>query len=285
MKSTEHEKCAFLDLAIALLEQIEFSGPKKLWCQHYSAYSNNPGQEKLSGDLRDFVNRAYQEGLVIANYNEVIRRWGLDERDIDAAAPEWLSTQSYLCVLACIAWHFRRDNFCEGSLIGQSIADGKLLRLLHRLKALYPTEALAVTFGELCSNNCKSVPEEPGVYWVLAPEGMPIHFSERAYRPGAKIYPASILLGKYNLCADKRTIYIGKAGGKHGLRQRLKQYIDYGRGRGKIHAGGRAVWQIPDAEFLLLAYEVCENPEEREHQLLRAYRESNGSYPLANWRG
>lgn len=279
------EECTFLNWAIALLEQIESSESKKLWCQYYSVYSYDPGQEKLSRDLDDFMDRAYQEGLVIANYYEVIRKWGLNEQDIDAAAPEWLNTQSYLCILACIAWHFRRDHFCEGSLISQSIADGRLLRLFHRLKALCPTKAPVVTFKELYRNDCKSVPEEPGVYWVLAPEGMPIRFSECDYRPEAKIYPARLLWEKYERCVDRKTLYIGKAEGKRGLRQRLRQYMDYGQGKGKIHAGGRAVWQIPDTEFLLLAYEVCKAPGEREHQLLREYRELNGSYPLANWRG
>ena len=103
--------------------------------------------------------------------------------------------------------------------------------------------------------------------------------------PKAKIYPAKKLQEKYEGCADQSILYIGKAEGKRGLRQRLKQYMDYGRGNGNIHAGGRAVWQISDCGLLLLAYEACENPGERERQLLQEYREKNGSYPLANWRG
>jgi hypothetical protein len=117
------------------------------------------------------------------------------------------------------------------------------------------------------------------------PEGMPIRFSEQEYRPKAKIYPAKKLQEKYEGCADQSILYIGKAEGKRGLRQRLKQYMDYGRGNGNIHAGGRAVWQISDCGLLLLAYEAYENAGERERQLLQEYREKNGSYPLANWRG
>ena len=33
-------------------------------------------------------------------------------------------------ILGCIAWHFRRDHFIEGSLISDSIAGGHMLRLL-----------------------------------------------------------------------------------------------------------------------------------------------------------
>ena len=114
---------------------------------------------------------------------------------------------------------------------------------------------------------------------------MPIRFSEQEYRPKAKIYPAKKLQEKYEGCADQSILYIGKAEGKRGLRQRLKQYMDYGRGNGNIHEGGRAVWQISDCGLLLLAYEADENAGERERQLLQEYREKNGSYPLANWRG
>ena len=169
----------FLDWAIKLLEQIETSEEKKLWCRRYSVYSRSPGQKTLSRDLHDFVDRTYQAGLVIQNYHEVIQKWGLEERNIAIAPPGWLETQPYLCVLACIAWHFRRDHFCEGSLISQSIAEGVLLRLFRRLKALCPTAVPAVTLQELCCNDCHSVPEVPGVYWVFAPEGMAIRFSER----------------------------------------------------------------------------------------------------------
>ena len=33
-------------------------------------------------------------------------------------------------ILGCIAWHFRRDHFSEGSLIADSVAEGHMLRML-----------------------------------------------------------------------------------------------------------------------------------------------------------
>ena len=77
----------FLDWAIKLLEQIETSEEKKLWCRRYSVYSRSPGQKTLSRDLHDFVDRTYQAGLVIQNYHEVIQKWGLEERNIAIAPP------------------------------------------------------------------------------------------------------------------------------------------------------------------------------------------------------
>lgn len=80
-------------------------------------------------------------------------------------------------------------------------------------------------------------------------------------------------------------MYIGKANGRGGLRQRVLQYVKYGWGTAVNHKGGRAIWQVKDYPLLLLEYEACENCEQREHELLAAYKKENGTYPLANWRG
>lgn len=274
-----------MDWALDLLREIEHSPNKRAWCQQYSVYGQISGQEVLLQNLYAFSDRVYEAGMVIANYKEVIDFWNLDEHCIMQSDSEWLAYQPYLCVLASIAWHFRRDHFCEGSLISQSIASGAMLRLFQRLKDLCPTAAPAVTLRELCCNGCKSIPEEPGIYWILSPEGMPILFREQPYHSKSRLYPVPKLYKKFEGCTEHRTLYIGKAAGKHGLRQRLKQYIDYGQGKGNVHRGGRAIWQIEHSGLLLLAYEICEHPEVREHQLLLEYQKKNGTYPLANWRG
>lgn len=77
----------FLSWAIDLLEQIKNSLEKKAWCHNYSVYSFNPGQEELSHDLDDFMTGAYENGLVITNYHEVLQRWQLEERSIMDADP------------------------------------------------------------------------------------------------------------------------------------------------------------------------------------------------------
>jgi hypothetical protein len=279
------EKAMLLGQAITLLEEIERTPEKKLWCKRYSVYSKSPGQDSFQHDVHSFIDRAYEEGLIIANYDDVIQHWKLDERHIAAADPEWLEAQPYLCVLASIAWHFRREHFCEGSLIGESIANGVLLRLFRRLKVLCPAPAPATTLKNLYSCRCGNVPETPGVYWVLVPEGLVVRFTDHTYNPTVPCYPPEALLEKYMSCSDRETLYIGKADGRKGLRQRLKQYMKCGWGKATNHKGGRAVWQIEDAGLLLLAYEECEDASAREKQLLAEYKETNGTYPLANWRG
>lgn len=275
----------FLDWAVSLLEKIEASQEKKTWYRRYSVYSSTPGQEELLRDLKIFMVGAYENGLVISNYQEVFQRWQLEERSAADADPAWLETQPYLCVLACISWHFRRDHFCEGALIAQSIADGIMLRLFHRLRLLCPAAAPATTLQTLYHCGCSCVPEVSGVYRVLRPEGMTIRFTEHMYNRFAKLYPAEKLSRKYKDCADQEILYIGKADGRKGLRQRIKQYIDYGWNHAANHKGGRAIWQIEDAGLLLLAYEECEDAEAQEKQLLADYKAKNGSYPLANWKG
>lgn len=275
----------FIDWVISLLTEIEATPDKLAWCQQYSVYAPNAGQESLEQALHTLIDQIYKHGVVIANYREVIEYWNLNECEIASANSAWLERQPYLCVLASIAWHFRRDHFCEGSLIHDSIAGGALLRLFHRLKALCPTAAPAVTLSELIGNNCESIPTEPGVYRVLVPDGMTISFTEKVYNSHASLYPIETLLRKYGKCTEREVLYIGKAEGSGGLQQRLRQYMKYGQGKGKIHKGGRAIWQVENAGLLLLAYEPCENAENREKQLLQEYKKrNNNTYPLANWR-
>lgn len=274
-----------IDLSIQLLTHIQTSPEKLQWCRKYSAYHRPAGQEELLAHIHHFIDDMYRAGLVISNYSQVIALWNLDEKQMALASTPWLSHQPYLSVLAAIAWHFRRDHFIEGSLINTSIASGALLRLFLRLKEISPTPGPAVTLGELIRLNCSNIPEEPGVYWILSPEGFSIRFHQMPYHPKCKLYPVELLQAKLTNCNDKQILYIGKAQGKKGLRQRVRQYMNYGQGKSNIHQGGRAVWQIEDSEFLLLGYEVCHHADVRERQLLSEYRAQNFFYPLANWRG
>ena len=275
----------FLDWAIALLEEIESSAEKQCWCQKYSVYSDNPGQDQLSDTLSAFFDYAYRYGLVITNYHKVIEMQRLDEGLILRADATWVAELSYECALACIAYHFRRDHFCEGALINNSIASGAMLRLLRQLRAQQNGPSLATTLETLYRSNCEGVPDTPGIYRVLAPEEMTICFENSSANKFAPLYPIDILEDKYRACHDKRLLYIGKANGVRGLRQRIRQYVKYGWNEAVNHKGGRAIWQIRDADLLLLEYEPGENCETREHELLQEFHERNHKYPVANWRG
>lgn len=235
----------FLEQAISLLKEIEEFPEKLEWCKQYSVYITNSGQDELVQSLHAFMEQAYINGLVITNYHQVIQEYHLDEVDIITVTPDWLKVQPYLPTLACIAYHFRRDHFSEGSLISESIASGAMLRMLRHLKSLSLGSEVATTLETLYRFSCQGIPDMPGVYRVLAPEGIPIQFKSTASNLTAPLYPVDVLTQKYADCQDKQTLYIGKARGKKGLRQRLQQYMKYGWNEAGNHKGGRAIWQIP----------------------------------------
>ena len=135
------------------------------------------------------------------------------------------------------------------------------------------------------------VPSAPGVYWIVTPketEGMEIRFGPPDPKDAhmARYQPEN-LQQIYEENASP-ILYIGKAGGRGGLRQRLRQYrntLFYGK---DAHRGGRAIRQIVGFENLYLEYEVCKNCEAREHTLLTEFKHKNpgkGNYPVANHKG
>ncbi len=84
------------------------------------------------------------------------------------------------------------------------------------------------TLKELYESDCLEVPEAHGIYQVLVPDGMKIAFRSAARNVHAPWYPVEVLEEKFSKCQNQTLIYIGKASGKKGLRQRVKQYMKYG---------------------------------------------------------
>ena len=72
-----------------------------------------------------FMQEAYDVNLAIHNYGEVIETGKLDERLVSSPTMNFINQLSEEQILACIAWHFRRDHFSEGSLIADSIGNGE----------------------------------------------------------------------------------------------------------------------------------------------------------------
>ena len=270
------------DTDILFLESVDRDPVLKELCRQYSVHSFDDKFQAIVFPIRDLIERNYEAGYFLSNYPDVLSLYGLRDDQMDNLNVEELT---YLATLACLTWHFRRDYFCQGSLTYRSIAEGTLLRLFRHLSELYEKHPTVSTLEELHRTKCRALPCQPGVYRVLVPEKLPISFTENSNNSCAKSYPAAVLEQKYAQCTDKTVLYIGKASGRGGLRQRVLQYVKYGWGTAVNHKGGRAIWQVKDYPLLLLEYEVCENCEQREHELLAAYKRKNGVYPLANWRG
>ncbi len=75
--------------------------------------------------------------------------------------------------------------------------------------------------------------------------------------------------GAYSLHKAGETIYIGKAEGEGGIRERLQAHMSGEEGHCTQQATG-------------YRYELIRNPAEKEEELLLEYRYSHGQLPLCN---
>lgn len=122
--------------AIELLREIETSEEKRDWCKEYSAYAPQADKHGLMRDIERFIEETYKNGVVIGNYHEIMKSLNLNERQIVKAEKVWIDTLPLYGAAAGLAYHFRRDHFCEGSLINDSVANGCVLRLMERIYKL-----------------------------------------------------------------------------------------------------------------------------------------------------
>jgi hypothetical protein len=83
---------------------------------------------------------------------------------------------------------------------------------------------------------------------------------------------------------DAEVVYVGKAGSRLGLQERLWAYAKQGRGRSAGHAGGRFVWQLPASDELLVGWRETEGVDvgDVEEALLALHIEQFGRRPFAN---
>ena len=98
--------------------------------QEYNVYQPPQGHRGIYKILHDCMEQAYDSGIVIANYRQVIEEGNLSEKYLARPTAEWVEGLSAEQNLACIAWHFRRDHFSEGSWINDSVANGYMMILV-----------------------------------------------------------------------------------------------------------------------------------------------------------
>ncbi len=82
-------------------------------------------------------------------------------------------------------------------------------------------------------------------------------------------------------------VYIGKAGGSEvtaTLQSRLKQYLNFGKGKPVGHKGGRYIWQIKNHPQLIVAWKPLTNeePVQFERSLINTFIDHYGKLPFAN---
>ena len=111
-----------------LLQTIFEDDELREWCCDYSVYSIETGHEDLHDQIRLFTKAAYDSEIVVSDYQKIIAEGKMEERFVANPTEEFLEGLSIQQLIACIAWHFRRDHFVEGSLISDSIGRGVLLK-------------------------------------------------------------------------------------------------------------------------------------------------------------
>ena len=123
-------RLAFCKKYIPILQMIERDDDLKNACRNHSAYAPDQEHPALVSYLyHTFMHEAYESDIVVKNYRELVEECGCDAW-VGNPTDDKLSLLDAAHVLACIAWHFRRDHFAEGSLICKSIAEGCMLHML-----------------------------------------------------------------------------------------------------------------------------------------------------------
>ena len=141
-------------------------------------------------------------------------------------------------------------------------------------------------------NSCKDIPNMMGVYVVLREKNeRPVILEKRPFDCHEEKYPSySKAELEKEWVKDTQIVYIGKAGGssqKTELHKRLSTYIRFGKGMKATHGGGRSIWQLADAQELIVCWRVLtdEEPCCVESKMIADFcKKHDGKRPFANRR-
>ena len=123
-------KTIYLPRAMALLRSVENNPELMEWCKGYPYRGDANSQEELAREIHWFIHASYSEGLVVIDYGDY---FSPSDPEPHEAKQEWVEKLSLQQLLAAIAWHFRMDHFCFGSMQNDRIPSGALLRLFEEL--------------------------------------------------------------------------------------------------------------------------------------------------------
>ena len=134
------------------------------------------------------------------------------------------------------------------------------------------------------------IPQKPGIFAVLRPEGHKPRFLAKSTAGIFKKKDPS--LRETALAAewvqDAEVLYLGKAGpgskGNRGLRRQIQEFVDFGKGKPPGHWDGRLIWQLADAKSLIVAWKELpvEELNQAEAKYHAEFRELHGRLPFAN---
>ncbi len=143
---------------------------------------------------------------------------------------------------------------------------------------------------ESLRNRVNLIPCEQGVYLLLRNRDLPPKFLSTGTGGYYQNKDPNVCMTrlKNEWVSDAIIVYVGKAGGKcieSDLNKRIKELLKFGKGKDVAHRGGRLVWQLYDAEQLLVCWKVLRDSEPRcvEKMLIETFKQSHGGKrPFAN---
>lgn len=136
-------------------------------------------------------------------------------------------------------------------------------------------------------NATSDIPTDPGVYIVVrnsksAPKFLEVGTGGHFKGEDPNVDIATL---EENWVNDSNILYIGKASGQKGLRQRIGQLLRFGAGKGVGHKGGCYLWQLVDSDNLLIAWKkTSEDARQVEKNMLEDFFAHHGKLPFANCR-
>lgn len=135
-----------------------------------------------------------------------------------------------------------------------------------------------VRIGQLKAEGYGIIPKHPGLYVVIRDANAPPQFLSNSIGGHFKGRDPSVpeIMLQMSWVDATSVVYIGKAGGGTSaatLYSRLKEYLDFGKGKNVGHWGGRYIWQLVDSDDLQLAWKPLdiEDAREVEQALIRNF--------------
>ena len=128
-KQTQH-RLNYCKKYIPFLEMIENDPELKEFCSNYSAFTEPEKHKSVATYIYSHLMRdAYSYDIVVPDYMDILSGVFTDEQ-VAKPTPDVIRKLTPQQIIACTAWHLRRDHFSEGALVHDSIAEGYLLMLL-----------------------------------------------------------------------------------------------------------------------------------------------------------
>ncbi len=133
-------------------------------------------------------------------------------------------------------------------------------------------------------DNRREIPEVGGLYIILRSDADNAEFKEIGMGGFFKDKNPNVSISELNANWVENTpvMYIGKA--KEGrLRKRIGEYMRFGSGKKVGHWGGRLIWQLADADALIVCWcETEEDSREVERKMIEKFTDEFGKRPFAN---